>query len=60
MIIQILLQKLECYKRDLDTLIDGSKEYTNETELENSLTLLTRKLSSLVLRTEHQIAVTKV
>jgi hypothetical protein len=57
---QILLKKLECYKIDLDTLIDSSKSYPDEEDLKNNLMSLNKKLSSLLLRTEHQIAITKV
>jgi hypothetical protein len=59
LIFQILLKKLECYKIELDQLIESSKAYPNEEEMKNNLTSLNKKLSSLILRTEHQIAITK-
>jgi hypothetical protein len=45
---------------DLDTLIDQSKAFPEEGELKNSLSALNKKLSSLLLRTEHQLSVVKV
>lgn len=59
-VFQILLKKLECYKIDLDSLIESSKTYPNEEELRNDLSAANKKLSSLLLRTEHQISITKV
>ena len=51
---------MECYKIELDSLIDKSKSFPEEAELKDTLTNLNKKLNSLILRTEHQISVTKV
>jgi hypothetical protein len=53
------LKKLECYKIDVDRLIESSKNHPDEEELKSNLSSLNKKLSSLTLRTEHQILVTK-
>lgn len=45
---------------ELDTLIDNSASHPNEEELHKSLSQLNKKLSSLLLRTEHQITITNV
>lgn len=45
---------------DLDTLIEQSKAFPEEGELKNNLGSLNKKLSSLLLRTEHQLTVVKV
>lgn len=44
---------------DVERLIECSKNYPDEDELKNNLSTLNKKLSSLTLRTEHQILVTK-
>lgn len=45
---------------ELDTLIDQSKAFPDEAELKNNLNNSNKKLSSLLLRTEHQLSVVKV
>lgn len=45
---------------ELDTLKDNSALHPNEEDLQNNLSQLNKKLSSLLLRTEHQITITKV
>lgn len=45
---------------ELDTLIDNSSSHPNEEDLHKNLSQLNKKLSSLLLRTEHQITITNV
>lgn len=45
---------------ELDTLVDNSASHPNEEDLQKNLSQLNKKLSSLLLRTEHQITITNV
>lgn len=45
---------------DLDSLLNQSNAFPDEQDLKENLNTLNKKISSLILRTEHQISVVEV
>lgn len=45
---------------DLDSLVNQSNAFPDEQDLKENLNTLNKKISSLILRTEHQIFVVEV